>query len=100
VGAANAAQRRNVRKYHLNRQLIHCFTDLFPNLGQTVQQGLHLSHRTTLGFLAAAQQILVNDLYTQFDECAEALVNSFANVRTSVIPWDTVYRNEAGRLIL
>ncbi|MDE0814740.1 MAG: hypothetical protein OSB46_12200 [Alphaproteobacteria bacterium] len=41
-----------------------------------------------------------DDLYTKFDECAEALVNSFASIRTSVIPWDTVYRNEAGLLIL
>jgi len=100
VGTANAAQRGNVRKYHLNRLLIHCFAGLFTNLWQTVQQRLHLSRCTILGLLAAAQQILGDDLYTKFDECAEALVNSFASVRTSVIPWDTVYRNEAGQLIL
>ncbi|MDE0814741.1 MAG: hypothetical protein OSB46_12205 [Alphaproteobacteria bacterium] len=34
VGTANAAQRRNVQKYHLNRLLIHCFADHFPTSGK------------------------------------------------------------------
>jgi hypothetical protein len=100
VQTASAARWENVRKYHLNRLLVHCFAELFPARGEPVQQGLHLSRRTIPGFLAAVHQMLGDDLYTQFDERAEALVNSFANAQTGIIPWDTVFRNEAGLLIV
>lgn len=97
---ADAARWENVRKYHLNRLLVQCFAELFPGYGKPVQQGLHLSRRTIPGFLAAIQQMLGDDLYTQLDDRAKALVNSYANAPHGIIPWEKVYQNKAGLLIV
>lgn len=97
---ADAARWENVRKFHLNRLLVQCFSDLFPDYGKPVQQGLHLSRRIIPGFLAAIQQMLGDDLYVQLDGRAKALVDSYANAPHGIIPWEDVYRNAAGLLIV
>jgi hypothetical protein len=97
---ANAARWENVRKFHLNRLLVQCFSELFPDYGKPVQQGLHLSRRIIPGFLAAIQQMLGDDLYAQLDGRAKALVDSYANAPNGIIPWEDVYKNDAGLLIV
>ncbi|MFT6583840.1 MAG: hypothetical protein ACJAU6_004299 [Alphaproteobacteria bacterium] len=100
VQIIEAMRWRNNRKFHLDRLLVQSFSDLFPDRDIPSKQEIHLSRRIILGFLAGIQQMLGDDLHTQLDKRAEALVKSVTNPLTGIVPWDNVNENETGALIV
>ena len=100
VQSVEAARWRNVRKFHLDRLLVQSFSNLFPHNDEPTVQGRQLSRRTIPGFLAGVQQMLGDDLHVQLDQRAEKLVESATDPLTGLVPWESVYENPAGALIV
>jgi len=100
LASAESAHWTSARKFHFERIMVKCFSNLLPQDGESIEAGRHLSRRIIPGFILALQQMMGPETYEQFGDRARTLVETLRAVHGESFTWSEVYGDPSCQIVV
>ena len=100
---ANAAERENLeskRKYPLERLIVQRFDHLLAPHGKDPVQNQTLSRRVIPAFIAALQQMIGPELYQEYEDRCQAIVDATRDRVGESFSWSMVYADSGAHVLV
>lgn len=100
LDSAESAHWTAARKFHFERIMVKCFSDLLPRGDEPIVVGRHLSRRIIPGFIHALQQMMGPELYEQYGDRVRTLVDTLRAVHGDSFTWNEVYGDQSCQIVV
>lgn len=100
LDSAESAHWTSARKFHFERIMVKCFSDLLPQKSETIEAGRHLSRRIIPGFVHALQQMMGPETYEQYGDRVTSLVDTLRAVHGESFTWNEVYADPSCQAVV
>ncbi len=88
---AESAHWAKARRSHFERIMVKSFAGLLPRSNEPLVPDRHLSRRIVPGFINALQQMMGQELYVQYSDRVDSLVETMRAVHGDAFSWEEVY---------